>query len=42
MRHLPYANGEDDGAIGKDTFPVRVRLAKMGYKLTPLIQEDDR
>ena len=36
---LDYANGEDDGAIGKDTFPVRVRLTNAGYKLTPLIPE---
>jgi hypothetical protein len=36
---LDYANGEDDGAIGKDTFPVRVRLTNAGYRITSLTPE---
>jgi hypothetical protein len=38
---LDYANGEDDGAIGKHTFPVRVRPTKAGYRITPLVPEGD-
>jgi hypothetical protein len=36
---LDYANGEDDGAIAKDTFSARVRLTKAGYKITRLTSE---